>query len=342
MMQLSVLRKESLLMIFKSAFVILFATSSLAAAEGEVVSYASRIPDLSGTETSGALLSPLGRPLLLRSDALSSANYEKLYTLAHLRYDPRTGIPYDWRGFPKMKSAFDVQLKPLQFRSPLYGKLCNEQLLAEIRRNPSLHRQFTARDIELLENGRNPQGKHWHHDPRRKGQMQLVDSTEHSVDHVGGDKVWGRINEKAFAKATALRWGSVAVFDIAISSVGLAYAGEFDLDHFAQLTTRSVAGGAAAFGTEYFLVKLMPQTVGMPPSWFVGIRMLYGSPAAWAATLAYAATRALVDYCWDSHRLHQLQIQEQVCRVAETRARWQQINAKVQANTDTLIGLLGD
>ena len=296
----------------------------------------------SGINTSASLFIPLARPLVLRSDALSGANAATLRAFAQMGADPRTGIPYDWHGFPKLSSFFDIQLSPDQFRSPLYGKIANEKLLAEIKRDPGLRRQYSARDIELLESGRNPQGKVWHHDPQKKGRLQLVDEGEHSVDHVGGDKVWGRIDEKAFAKATAVRWGSVALFDIAISSIGLACADELDLDHFMQATSRSAAGGAAAFGTEYLLVKLMPQTVGFPPGWFGGMRILFGSPAAWAASLSYATTRALVDYCWDSRRLRQLQIQEQACRIAEGKARWQRIESAVQVNTGALKDLLAD
>jgi hypothetical protein len=282
----------------------------------------------------------VGRPLLLRSDALSGPNYAKLKEFAQRGIDPRTGIRYDWRGFPKLKSAFDVQLKPPQFRSEEYGKICNKQLLAEIKRDLRLRRQFTSEDIARLEQGKNPQGKHWHHDPRKKGRMQLVDKADHSVDHVGGDKVWGRIDEKAFAKGTALRWGSVAVFDYAISSVALIADGEFNLDHLAHVTTRSVASGAAGFGTEYLMVKLMPQFVGMPPGWYGGVRILFGGPAACGATLSYAVTRALIDYCWENYRLHQIQIQEEACRVAETKARWHQLVTKTQGNTEIIGALL--
>jgi hypothetical protein len=170
--------------------------------------------------------------------------------------------------------------------------------------------------------------------------MQLVNTRDHSVDHVGGDKIWGRIDREAFLRSTALRWGSVAIFDIAISSAGLLYADELNIDHFAQATARSVAGGTIAVGTEYLMVRLMPQTIGMSPGWFAGIRVLYGGPAAWGATLSYVATRALVDYCWESYRIHQLQIQEQACRKAEWQARWQRLESAVTVNQHALNGLL--
>lgn len=328
--------------ISKSFLYILLAASSLAVAETGSPAQNTVDIKVASAGTYAGVLSPLGRPFLLRSDAVSDANYEALRGFARIGIDPRTGIHYDGRGFPRLNSVFDVQLKPSQFRSPIYGKICNEKLLDEIRNNPVLRRRFSARDIELLENGRNPQGKHWHHDPRQKGRFQLVDANEHTVDHVGGDKVWGRIDENAFAKATAIRWGSVAVFDIALSSAGLLYSDDFDLEQFMRVTTRSAAGGAAAFGTEYLLVKFMPQTVGLTPRWFAGLRILYGSPAAWVASLSYAATRALIDYCWDRRRLEQLQIQETACRAAESQARWQRIEPTVKANTDDLMGLLAN
>lgn len=319
-----------------------FALVLLATFAGTITIEAEEPNALSAGESlpSAGWLAPVGRPFLLRSDALSHANYAKVRSLASMKIDPRTGVQYDWRGFPMLKSHFDVQLSPAQYSSAYYGKICNEQLYREIQRNPALRKRFTERDIELLKHGKNPQGTQWHHDPRQKGRMQLVNTSDHSVDHVGGDKVWGRIDRETFLRSTALRWGSVAVFDLAISSAGLLYAGEFDLDHFGQATTRAIAGGTAAFGTEYLVVRLMPQTVGMPPGWFAGMRILYGSPAAWGATLSYAATRALVDYCWESYRLHQLQIQEQACRIAETKARWQLMESAVTANDQALSALL--
>lgn len=291
---------------------------------------------------SAGWLAPAGRPVSLRSDALSHASYMKLRRLALKKIDPRTDIPYDWRGFPVLKSTYNVQLSPAQYSSDYYRRICNEQLFKEIQTNPALRKQFTERDIELLKEGSNPQGTNWHHDPRKKGRMQLVNKNDHSVDHVGGDKVWGRIDRETFLRSTAFRWGCVAVFDIAVSSAGLIYAEEFSLEHLAQSTSRALAGGTAAFGTEYLLVKLIPQTVGMPPGWFAGMRILYGSPAAWGATLSYAAARAMVDYCWESYRLHQLQIQEQACRVAETKARWQRMDSVVRGNNHALVALLVD
>lgn len=290
--------------------------------------------------SSDGLLAPAVRPVLLRSDALSDANYRKLRLLAGMRIDQRTGVRYDSRGFPIFKSTFDVQLPPAQYGSAYYGRICNDQLYREIQNNPALGKKFTERDIELLKHGKNPQGTQWHHDPRQKGRMQLVNTSDHSVDHVGGDKVWGRIDREAFLRSTALRWGSVTAFDLAISSAGLLYSGDFDLDHFGQASSRAILGGSAAFGTEYFLVKTMPQTVGMPPSWSYGMRILYGSPAAWGAMLSYAAARALDDYFWERHRLHRLQIQEQACRTAEMKARWLLMASAVNANDQALTTLL--
>jgi len=289
---------------------------------------------------SAGWLAPAGRPFLFRSDPLGRANYLKMRSLARRGLDPRTGIPYDFSGFPQFEALFEVQLSPSQYSSPYYGKICNEQLYKEILKNPTLRRQFTERDIELLKQVKNPQGYQWHHD-KRTGQMKLVKTSDHSTDHVGGDKVWGRYDRKTFLRSTALRWGSVAVFDIAISSAGLLYADDFDLDHFGQATTRAIAGGTVAFGTEALLTQVLPQSIGNSlPRWFAGVRILYGSPAAWGATLSYAVTRALVDYCWEIHRLHQLQIQEQACRAAETKARWQRIDSAVVANDQALGELL--
>lgn len=290
--------------------------------------------------SSAGWLAPAGRPFLLRSDTLSRVNYLKMRSHARRGIDPRTMIPYDRSGFPQFEAVFEVRLSPSQYRSPYYGRIGNEQLYKEILKNPTLRRRFTERDIELLKQGKNPQGYQWHHD-KKTGQMKLVKTADHSTDHVGGDKVWGRYDRKTFLRSTALRWGSIAVFDIAISSAGLLYADDFDLDHFGQATTRAIAGGTVAFGTEALLTQVLPQSIGNSlPRWFAGVRILYGSPAAWGATLSYAATRALVDYCWESHRLHQLQIQEQACRAAETKARWQRIDSAVAANDQALGELL--
>ena len=323
-------------MIFRTLFTILLIVLAFGNAEGNENPYLKDTFLDSPNETNATLLTPLGRPFVMRSDPYSKANYLKLREYVKRGFDPRTGVYYDRRGFPLLKSFFDCQLKPSQFSSSYYGKICNEQLLTEIKNNPKLRSLFTERDIKLMENNRNPQGKQWHHDPSKRGRMQLVDSNEHNVDHVGGNKGWGQINERAFIKATAVRWGSVAVFDIAVSSAVMLYTNEFDIDHFAQATTRSVAGGTAAFFTEIIMVKLMPQTIGLPPVWYRSFALLYGGPAAWAGTLSYIAARELVDYCWDNFRLHQLQIQEQACRRAETKARWQRINSEVVVNSNEL------
>ncbi|HOZ48661.1 MAG TPA: HNH endonuclease [Candidatus Hydrogenedentes bacterium] len=328
-------------MISRLGFVFLVSVFLMAIASGQDVP---KSDDFIGAsiEKHPERLVPLGRPFLLRSDVLSDINYLELRRLSRLGANPRTGVLYDWRGFPKFKSTFDVQLEPSQFRAPSYGTICNQQLLSEIERNPALRAQFTERDIELLKIGKNPEGKHWHHDPRHKGRMQLVDSTDHSTHHVGGDKVWGSLDERAFARATVVRWGSVAVLDIAISSAALAYSGDLNFDHFAQAVSRSLSGGIAAFGTEYLLVRFVPQTVGMPPGWFVGLPVLYSGPAALVATVSYAAARALVDYCWEAYRLHQLQIQEQACREVEEMARWQCLRARITTNNDALAEILNE
>lgn len=286
-------------------------------------------------------LAPATRPVLLRSDALSHANYAKMRSLAELGRDPRTGIAYDWRGFPKFSSLFDVQLTPAQYRSDYYGRICNELLIKEMQTNPALKRRFTQRDMELLARGHNPQGKQWHHDPRHRGKMQLVDATDHTTDHVGGDKVWGRIDRAQFMRSTALRWGSVAVFDVAISSAVAASSGDLDMGYLGRATSRSIAGAAASWGTESILVSVFPQTVGLPPGWFLGVRVLWASPVAIAGSLAYFATRTVVDYCWDSYQLRQFQIQEQACREAESKARWQLIESSRESNSRVMKELLG-
>ncbi len=321
---------------YNAVLLVLIAGTSLYSAES------SDLRQSGPSMSSAGWLVPFGRPVLLRSDALTSHNYLDLRRLAHRKIDPRTGIHYDWRGFPKLISAFDVHLSPAQYSSASYRGICNRLLFKEIQSNPVLRRKFTDRDIERLMHGNNPQGTHWHHDPRQRGRMQLVNTSDHSIEHVGGDKVWGRIDRDTFVRSTAVRWGSVAVFDIAISSAGLLYAGDFDLDHFGQATTRAIAGGTAAFGTEVLLTKLLPQSIGNPPGWFAGMRILYGSPAAWGATLSYAATRALVDYCWESYRLHQLQIQELACREAEAKARWHRIESAVKFNDHAVSDLLAN
>jgi hypothetical protein len=316
------------------ALVVLCTSFSITYADASDHSTASDALSSSGT------LAPYGRSFLLRGDFLSNANYQKLHKLANT-VNARTGVHYDWRGFPKFKSHFDVQLEPSQYRSSSYARHCSKKLLEACKKNPDLIKKIklTEEDIQLLKQGKTPRGKAWHHDGKG-GRTQLVDKNEHSTDHVGGAKTWGQFDSKRALRLTALRWGSVAVFDIAASSAGLLAAGELDVDHFAQATTRAVAGGTAAFSTEYLIAKLLPQAAAPPPGWFHGIRILYGSPATWGGALSYAATRALVDYCWESYRLQQLQIQEQICREAESKARWQQLDSARTANDQALGDLL--
>ena len=325
--------------IFKLLLAILLATSTFATAKNEIV-YPNDSSTLSTFQRQAVFFA---RPVFLRSDALTKENYLKLRNLAKQGV-AKSGIKYDWRGFPKFKSNFNVQLKPSQFNSNYYGKICNKQLLAKINKNPVLRRQFTDKDMELLRWKKNPQGKVWHHDPSHKGRMQLVDKEAHQqATHVGGNKTWGQIKEKTFLRETAKRWGSVAVLDIALSSAVLLHTGELDLDHLGQLSARSAAGATTGFAIESLLVKLFPAWIGMPPGWVGGISILYGAnPAAWVATFSAIAARTLVDKCWENHRLHQLQIQEQACRIAESKARWQRIESKALLNTEAISGLLAD
>ena len=129
--------------ISKSVVAVMVAAVGLALAETRTS--AQNVNDMGAANagTYAGVLSPIGRPFLLRSDAVSDANYEALRGFARIGIDPRTGIHYDGRGFPKLNSIFDVQLKPSQFRSPIYGKICNEKLLDEIRRNPALRQRFS-------------------------------------------------------------------------------------------------------------------------------------------------------------------------------------------------------
>ena len=72
---------------------------------------------------------------------------------------------------------------------------CNTQLKEDVKKDPELAKQFSAEQLEQIENGDTPDGYTWHHN-EETGKMQLVDSDIHSkTGHTGGKTIWGGGNE---------------------------------------------------------------------------------------------------------------------------------------------------
>lgn len=117
---------------------------------------------------------------------------------------PVTEVPYvrktvelgDWSiegAFPKFDSIYDCEL-PEDFYSTtdaIQFDEANSQLLDEIKDNDELRNQFSADQLEQIENGDTPDCCTWHHkeDP---GVMQLVSTEIHQkTAHTGGRSIWG-------------------------------------------------------------------------------------------------------------------------------------------------------
>ena len=270
--------------------------------------------------------SSLSRRLLYRSDFLNAANAQQLRLYAALGV-AESGVAYSRAGFPAFTGKYQIDFK-VPFRVPDWGRYCNQKLFDAIQNNVMLQKNLglRSRDIELLRNGHNPSGYVWHHDARN-GRMQLVPYDEHAkTPHIGGNVRWGA-GSPSFAemyRITALRWASVAGLDFAVA-MGINWYSDSLTQHvFVREVTGIAASWASASTVEYLLTVF--SSSGM------------GGPAAWSGTAAYLVTRLAVSSCWAMHEARQFQMQEQICRQAETKARWHNYVSAIQQSNNRLHG----
>jgi hypothetical protein len=118
---------------------------------------------------------------------------------------PETGVPFERKRvkdsegntvegvFPQFESKYDAQLPENLYQATDAKQFdeCNKQLQDAVERDPEFAKQFTAEQLEQIENGDTPDGYTWHHS-EEIGKMQLVDSDIHAqTGHTGGKSIWG-------------------------------------------------------------------------------------------------------------------------------------------------------
>jgi hypothetical protein len=95
--------------------------------------------------------------------------------------------------FPEFKSIKDVQLPENHWTASDHDqeKFCNEKLKDYLSDKPESKKEFTEKQLQMIENGHTPRGYTWHHAPEG-GRMQLVKTEVHSnTPHTGGKAIWG-------------------------------------------------------------------------------------------------------------------------------------------------------
>lgn len=101
--------------------------------------------------------------------------------------------------FPKFNAVFEVMMPESKWSAP-GGKYtsqfeyCNEQLKAQVAKDPVLASQFNAVQLAQIAAGITPAGYTWNHH-QQPGRMQLVRKKEHNVSlggasHTGGGALW--------------------------------------------------------------------------------------------------------------------------------------------------------
>ncbi|MBC6309915.1 HNH endonuclease [Listeria sp. FSL L7-1582] len=106
------------------------------------------------------------------------------------------GIDYDVLGFPifkgdDMKFTFKLGEDKFVASDSSQFKKCTEVLQAAIKRGDIPKDMFTAKQLAQIEAGKaRISGLTWHHH-QVPGKMQLVNSQAHSVNHLGGNTLWG-------------------------------------------------------------------------------------------------------------------------------------------------------
>ena len=94
---------------------------------------------------------------------------------------------------PKFESIFELKLSEnnIQATDAAQFKECNEKLGQALKDNPSLKKEFSSEQLDMIGAGKTPRGYTWHHDAE-VGKMQLVKSDVHAhTPHTGGKALWG-------------------------------------------------------------------------------------------------------------------------------------------------------
>lgn len=284
-----------------------------------------------------------------RWDFLGGKSVKKLAKKAK---DPR----YDVFGFPKFKSIWERPLglfdKKLATASN-YRLRLNKEFAQEVLKNPKRWRKILSKDTirryHMGDYSKNPVTKwgeplRWHHD--RTG-YQLVPNSEHKLDHIGGNKLYGVKAEKVLKSnklasgILAKRWGSFVLFDIGVSSARL-----FFLEHERRLTPYaaeagiSVFSGGVAAATEFALWKSPLLTFGTAPLYVGGVPISLGGPAAWVSLGVYMAANIALSSLWDEYQRREAARVERLCRDAEFEVRRGLLEEAVRGNTARLRGVL--
>jgi RHS repeat-associated protein len=109
-------------------------------------------------------------------------------------FHPVTNVPFNSHGFPVFDAKFEMTLDKSILKSgdTVQFKTATKALAQAIEKNPSLGKQFTAKQLEQIKNGvAKIEGYTWHHN-ENVGEMQLVDQVIHSkTGHTGGKNIWG-------------------------------------------------------------------------------------------------------------------------------------------------------
>ena len=301
-----------------------------------------------GIKADDILTPPLTFPFR-RWDFLGGESVEELVKNAK---KPR----YDVFGFPKFKSIWERPLglfdKKLATASNYRPRL-NKEFGQKVRKDPKPWRKFlskeTIRRYSMGDYSKNPKAKlgklEWHHD--RTG-YQLVPNSEHKLDHIGGNKLYGAKAKTDVLKSNKLasgilakRWGSFVLFDIGVSSARL-----FFLEHERRLTPYaaeagiSVFSGGVAAATEFALWKSPLLTFGTAPLYVGGVPISLGGPAAWVSLGVYMAANIALSSLWDEYQRREAARVERLCRDAEFEVRRGLLEEAVRGNTARLRGVL--
>ncbi|MGE7186631.1 T7SS effector LXG polymorphic toxin [Peribacillus sp. NPDC006672] len=116
-----------------------------------------------------------------------------LYTFISTKNGKEYQVNYDKGGFPIFHSKYDIFLPEKYYleTDAVQFEYLSKTLYEEVIRNPELAEKFTAKEYELLKEGRVPKTLTWHHH-QESGRMQIVDYFEHqAAGHTGGRAIWG-------------------------------------------------------------------------------------------------------------------------------------------------------
>jgi hypothetical protein len=139
-----------------------------------------------------------------KSGARGGTNKKTLDQIPHARRNgrlaggehPKTGVPFNEKGYPVFDSAYDVDL-PEDLQGPDVSdntqfKYATGQLKQEIADNPAMADQFTPEQLEQINND-SPKidGYTWHHNENGVT-LQMVDQDTHALTgHDGGRALTG-------------------------------------------------------------------------------------------------------------------------------------------------------